>query len=50
MLWPDPLSRAAHVRADRSDPHSTQHHELSLLRDEDCDNGQGFLLARPLAP
>ncbi len=22
--------------------------ELSLLRDEDCDNGQGFLLARPL--
>jgi diguanylate cyclase (GGDEF)-like protein len=25
-----------------------QHEELSLLRDEDCDNGQGFLLARPL--
>ena len=25
-----------------------QHHELSLLRDEDCDNGQGFLFARPL--
>ena len=27
-----------------------QHHELSLLRDEDCDNGQGFLFARPLDP
>jgi EAL domain-containing protein (putative c-di-GMP-specific phosphodiesterase class I) len=25
-----------------------QQHELSLLRDEDCDNGQGFLFARPL--
>jgi diguanylate cyclase (GGDEF)-like protein len=25
-----------------------EHHELSLLRDEDCDNGQGFLFARPL--
>ncbi len=25
-----------------------QHEELSLLRDEDCDNGQGFLFARPL--
>jgi diguanylate cyclase (GGDEF)-like protein len=25
-----------------------QHQELSLLRDEDCDNGQGFLFARPL--
>jgi diguanylate cyclase (GGDEF)-like protein len=25
-----------------------QHHELSLLRDEDCDNGQGFLFSRPL--
>ena len=25
-----------------------QQHELSLLRDEDCDSGQGFLLARPL--
>ncbi len=23
-------------------------HELSLLRDEDCDSGQGFLFARPL--
>ncbi len=23
-------------------------HELSLLRDQDCDNGQGFLFARPL--
>ena len=22
--------------------------ELSLLKDEDCDNGQGFLFARPL--
>jgi EAL domain-containing protein (putative c-di-GMP-specific phosphodiesterase class I) len=25
-----------------------QHHELSLLRREACDNGQGFLFARPL--
>jgi diguanylate cyclase (GGDEF)-like protein len=25
-----------------------QQHELSLLRDQDCDNGQGFLFARPL--
>jgi EAL domain-containing protein (putative c-di-GMP-specific phosphodiesterase class I) len=25
-----------------------QPHELSLLRDEDCDSGQGFLFARPL--
>ena len=25
-----------------------QPHELSLLRDEDCDSGQGFLIARPL--
>ncbi len=25
-----------------------QQHELSLLKDEDCDNGQGFLFARPL--
>jgi len=25
-----------------------QHQELSLLRDEDCDSGQGFLFARPL--
>jgi diguanylate cyclase (GGDEF)-like protein len=25
-----------------------QHHELSLLRDESCDSGQGFLFARPL--
>jgi diguanylate cyclase (GGDEF)-like protein len=25
-----------------------QHHELSLLKDEDCDHGQGFLFARPL--
>jgi diguanylate cyclase (GGDEF)-like protein len=25
-----------------------QQHELSLLRDEDCDSGQGFLFARPL--
>jgi diguanylate cyclase (GGDEF)-like protein len=25
-----------------------QQRELSLLRDEDCDNGQGFLFARPL--
>ncbi len=24
-----------------------QQHELSLLRDEDCDSGQGFLFARP---
>jgi diguanylate cyclase (GGDEF)-like protein len=27
-----------------------QQHELSLLRDEDCDHGQGFLFARPLDP
>jgi EAL domain-containing protein (putative c-di-GMP-specific phosphodiesterase class I) len=25
-----------------------QQHELSLLRDEDCEGGQGFLFARPL--
>jgi diguanylate cyclase (GGDEF)-like protein len=25
-----------------------QHHELSLLKEEDCDHGQGFLFARPL--
>jgi diguanylate cyclase (GGDEF)-like protein len=25
-----------------------QHEELSLLRDESCDSGQGFLFARPL--
>ena len=25
-----------------------QQHELSLLKDEDCDSGQGFLFARPL--
>jgi diguanylate cyclase (GGDEF)-like protein len=25
-----------------------QEHELSMLRDEDCDSGQGFLFARPL--
>jgi diguanylate cyclase (GGDEF)-like protein len=25
-----------------------QQHELSLLRDQNCDNGQGFLFARPL--
>ncbi|HTD07554.1 MAG TPA: EAL domain-containing protein [Solirubrobacteraceae bacterium] len=25
-----------------------QHQELSLLRDEACDNGQGFLFSRPL--
>jgi diguanylate cyclase (GGDEF)-like protein len=25
-----------------------QQYELSLLRDEDCDSGQGFLFARPL--
>ena len=25
-----------------------QQSELSLLKDEDCDNGQGFLFARPL--
>ena len=25
-----------------------QQHELSLLRDENCDSGQGFLFARPL--
>jgi diguanylate cyclase (GGDEF)-like protein len=25
-----------------------QHHELSLLRDQACDHGQGFLFARPL--
>ena len=25
-----------------------QEHELSLLRDEDCEGGQGFLYARPL--
>jgi len=25
-----------------------QQRELSLLRDEHCDNGQGFLFARPL--
>jgi hypothetical protein len=25
-----------------------QQHELSLLRHEDCDSGQGFLFARPL--
>ena len=23
-------------------------HELTLLRDEDCDSGQGYLFARPL--
>jgi len=27
-----------------------QQHELSLLKDEECDNGQGFLFARPLDP
>jgi diguanylate cyclase (GGDEF)-like protein len=27
-----------------------QHCELSLLRGEDCDSGQGFLFARPLDP
>ena len=27
-----------------------QEQELSLLRDEDCDSGQGFLFARPLDP
>ncbi|HSZ15229.1 MAG TPA: EAL domain-containing protein [Solirubrobacteraceae bacterium] len=27
-----------------------QHDELSLLKDEECDNGQGFLFARPLDP
>ena len=27
-----------------------EHHELSLLKDEECDNGQGFLFARPLDP
>jgi diguanylate cyclase (GGDEF)-like protein len=27
-----------------------QQQELSLLKDEDCDNGQGFLFARPLDP
>ena len=26
-----------------------EHHELSLLQNEDCDSGQGFLFARPLA-
>ena len=25
-----------------------QSHELSLLQDERCDSGQGFLFARPL--
>ena len=25
-----------------------QQHELALLKDEDCDSGQGFLFARPL--
>jgi EAL domain-containing protein (putative c-di-GMP-specific phosphodiesterase class I) len=25
-----------------------QEHELSLLRDQNCDSGQGFLFARPL--
>ncbi len=25
-----------------------RHHELSLLQDEQCDSGQGFLFARPL--
>jgi predicted signal transduction protein with EAL and GGDEF domain len=25
-----------------------QQHELSLLKDEECENGQGFLFARPL--
>jgi EAL domain-containing protein (putative c-di-GMP-specific phosphodiesterase class I) len=25
-----------------------QEHELALLREQDCDNGQGFLFARPL--
>jgi diguanylate cyclase (GGDEF)-like protein len=25
-------------------------HELTLLRDSDCDSGQGFLYAKPLAP
>jgi EAL domain-containing protein (putative c-di-GMP-specific phosphodiesterase class I) len=27
-----------------------QEHELALLREQDCDNGQGFLFARPLDP
>ncbi len=27
-----------------------QQHELALLREQDCDNGQGFLFARPLDP
>ncbi len=27
-----------------------EQHELSLLRAEDCDSGQGFLFARPLDP
>jgi diguanylate cyclase (GGDEF)-like protein len=27
-----------------------QRQELSLLKDEDCDSGQGFLFARPLDP
>jgi diguanylate cyclase (GGDEF)-like protein len=27
-----------------------EQHELSLLKDEDCDHGQGFLFARPLDP
>ncbi len=27
-----------------------EEHELSLLKDEDCDHGQGFLFARPLDP
>ncbi len=25
-----------------------QQHELSMLKDQDCDSGQGFLFARPL--
>ena len=25
-----------------------QQQQLSMLRDEDCDSGQGFLFARPL--
>ena len=27
-----------------------QQQELALLREQDCDNGQGFLFARPLEP
>ena len=46
----DPHARAARQGAlDRDFAEGIeQQQELSLLRDEDCDSGQGFLFARPL--